>query len=338
MSRNWVRVLVTLAVGILMLAALFYWVHPDQIAKVLQGASPGWVATALALYLAFLILRGLRWWIILGASAGTRAADATAVTLVGWAVNSISPFKIGDVVRAATMAKRARIGIGEAGATVVVERVLDVFALLVLAIISAALSGTQLAGAGLWQRLAVISTISLLIGGAGFIAVRYEERTLELLTRWAGHLPPRLQSLTISLSQSALRGFRSLRSPRRLLTAAGLSLLLWTLLVFSSMAFFRAISPQVAPVSLFLALTLFTITQAISVTPGSLGTFELLYVFTLTAFGASPRSMVTAAALLSHLVGIAFLLLLGAAGALWLRLTSALPVGLQQPLSSQDRP
>ena len=87
--------------------------------------------------------------------------------------------------------------------------------------------------------------------------------------------------------------------------------------------------------TLFLAVTLFVITQAISVTPASVGTYEGLFVLVLGAFGAGPASVLTAAAVIAHVGGIVTLLLVGAVGALWLRLNrKPLPVGLQRSVPS----
>jgi len=335
---RWLQALITLTIGALILLALLIVVHPEDMARTLRDASPPWVVSALALYLGFLVLRGWRWQIILRASApATRLGDATAVTAIGWAINSVSPFKLGDLVRAATIAQRARIGIGEAGATVVLERMLDVFALLLLAILAAGASGAQATGISLWQRLAALAGLSLAIAVGGLWLIRDEERSLRWWSRLSRLLPARVHGAMFDLGASALRGFRLLRSPRRLGVSGGLSLAIWVLAVLSLFSFFRSLSSELAPAALMLALTLFIITQAISVTPASVGTYELFFVVTLTAFGASPPALLLAAGLLSHSVGTVFLLVWGGLGALWLRLAPAAPpVGLEHALAGED--
>jgi uncharacterized membrane protein YbhN (UPF0104 family) len=120
--------------------------------------------------------------------------------------------------------------------------------------------------------------------------------------------------------------------------AAALSLGVWAASIGGLLAFFRALTPQLSLSTLLLAGALFTLTQAISVTPGSVGTYEGLYFLVLTAFGARPQALVAAAAVLSHAGGIAGLLACGAGGSLWLRLRRASePVRLDRPLLRQDR-
>jgi uncharacterized protein (TIRG00374 family) len=323
MRRRWVQALAALAVGLILLMALVVFANPAEIGRLLQRASWPWILAGLLLLGAFLVMRGWRWQIILSASApNARFADATAVTGLGWAVNVISPFKVGDVLRAATIASRTRIGIPEALATVVLERVMDVFSLLIIAIIAGITSGNSSRGSNLWQRLLELAAAAALVALVGYVLVHDEERSLRWWSALSRRLPARVGRGGEELARSALRGFRSMRSPIRLVLTGAISLLMWTAAVVAIFAFFRALSGQLAVPDLLLALTLFTISQAISVTPGSVGTYEFFFVLALSAFGAAPPALLTAVALLSHLVGTAFYLLAGGASLLWLRLTA----------------
>src|SRR5438445_11055503 len=108
----------------------------------MRRAAVGWIVLGELAYLGFILVRGWRWQVILRASAPHAGlGDATAVTAIGFALNSVSPFKLGELLRIGAIAPRAKIGVGEAGATVVVERVLDVLALLVIPVSAAAISG-----------------------------------------------------------------------------------------------------------------------------------------------------------------------------------------------------
>jgi glycosyltransferase 2 family protein len=322
MRRRWVQALATLAVGLVLLISLVVFANPAEIGLLLRRASLPWILAGLLLLGGFLVMRGWRWQIILSASApNARFADATAVTGVGWAVNVVSPFKVGDVLRAATIAGRTRVGIAEALATVVLERVMDVFSLLIIAIITSVISGNSSQGSSLWQRLLELAAAAALVAVVGYVLVHDEQRSLRWWSALSARLPARVRRGGEELARSALRGFRSMRSPSRLVLTGAISLLMWTAVVVSMFAFFRALSGQLAVPDLLLAMTLFTISQAISVTPGSLGTYEFFFVLALSAFGASPPALLTAVALLSHLVGTAFYLLVGGASLLWLRLT-----------------
>ena len=334
--RRLIQAAVLLAIGVLILYGLLKTVHPDQVITAIRGANPGWIAIGLAGYLAFIVIRGWRWHIILEASApAATLADATAVTAIGFALNAVSPFKLGEFLRIGTIAPRARIGVGEATATVVLERVLDVLALLVIALAAAAVAGGGSNSVGLWSGVVVIAAASIAIGVVAYLMVTYPRATLEVVNRIAARLPARVGAFVDRFAASVLKGFASLRSPGRLAAAGLLSVLIWLCIDVGLMACFRALTPQLSFPTLALACTIFIISQAISITPGSVGTYEGFFLLVLSTFGARPAALVTAAAVLNHIGNIVVLLLAGGIGALWLRVRRpALPVGLERSVPS----
>ncbi len=335
--RRWIQAAALLMVGLLILIGLFRAVHPAEVADAARHASVGLVLLGMLAFFGFILVRGLRWKVILDASAPRAGlADTAAVTAVGFAVNSVAAFKVGELIRIAAIAPRARIGIGEAGATVVLERVLDVLALLVLAVAAAAASGSGAGGAGLWGGILVFSAVSIAIGLAAFGLVSNPQRTLRWCSQLSGRLPAGVRGKALGFAESVLRGFTTLRSAARLSITLVLSLATWIFILLALAALFRSVSGQLRPATLLLALALFTITQAVSITPGSVGTFEGFYLVVLSAFGAGPQALVTAAAVITHIANIAALLIAGGLGALWLRVVPSTPVRLQRPLARQD--
>jgi uncharacterized protein (TIRG00374 family) len=310
-------------------------VHPSEVGAAIRRASLGWIVLGELAYLGFILTRSWRWQVILRASAPHASiGDVTAVTAIGFALNSVSPFKLGELLRIGAIAPRVKIGIGEAGATVVVERVLDVLGLLVIAVGAAAVSGGGSNSFGLWSGVFVIAAISVAIGVVAYLMVTHPEATLRLIERLATRLPTRVATFVDAFAESVLKGFASLRSPGRLAAAGGLSIVVWLWIVAGLIAFFRALSPELSLSTLVLACTIFVVSQAVSITPGSVGTYEGFFLLVFSTFGARPASLVTAVAVLSHVANIAVLLVAGAVGALWLRLNRpALPVGLERPIA-----
>jgi len=327
---------VLLIIGLLILYGLIRTVHPGEVAAAIRGATPGWVALGMLSSVGFIALRSWRWQIILAASvADAPLTDAAAVTAIGFAVNSVSPFKLGELLRIGAIAQRLRIGVGEASATVVLERILDVLALLVLAVGAALVSGQSSNGARVWGGLAALASVSVAAGIVAYVMVLNRERTMSIAAHLAARLPTRLRTPALNAADSILRGLALLRSPGRFIATGLLSLAVWIVPILGLAAYFRSVSGELGPVTLFLAVTLFVITQAISVTPASVGTYEGLFVLVLGAFGAGPASVLTAAAVIAHVGGIVTLLLVGAVGALWLRVNrKPLPVGLQRSVPS----
>ena len=109
MNRRAVQAVALLVVGLLILVGVLRSVHPAQVAQALGHASPGWILLGTLSFVGFILVRGWRWQLILGASAPmARFGDATAVTAIGFAVNSVSPFKLGEVLRIAAIPQLPR--------------------------------------------------------------------------------------------------------------------------------------------------------------------------------------------------------------------------------------
>ena len=215
------------------------------------------------------------------------------------------------------------------------ERILDVLALLVLALAAAVLSGQRSSAGGVWGGLAFLSAISIAVGVAAYLMTLNHDRTTAIVYRLTELAPVRLRQPILDLTASMLRGLALLRSPQRFAVTVLLSLLIWVVPTLGLVAYFRAVTLGLPLITLYLALTLFVISQAISVTPGSVGTFEGLFVIILTAFHAGTPSTLTAAAVIAHAGGIVALLSAAAVGALWLRFSRpAIPVRTERALTS----
>src|SRR5947209_5827236 len=239
-KRRAVQAAILLAIGALLLYGIVRTVHPDQVGAAIRRASLGWVILGALSSIGFIALRSLRWQLMLATSGDrVRLTDAAAVTGAGFAVNSVSPFKLGEFLRIGLIAERTGVGIGEAGATVVLERILDVLALLVLAIAAALLSGTRSGAGGMWRGLGVLSAISVVVGVAGYLMARNPEWTLALVRRFSRRVHARFPPPLIDLAASALRGLVLLQAPDRFALSCLLSLIIWIVPTLGLVAYFR---------------------------------------------------------------------------------------------------
>jgi uncharacterized protein (TIRG00374 family) len=78
-------------------------------------------------------LRGLRWAILVRQSGfALRIRDATEIIFLSWLVNCLVPAKLGDVYRAYLLKINSPVSLSRTFGTVFIERVLDLFAIVVL--------------------------------------------------------------------------------------------------------------------------------------------------------------------------------------------------------------
>ncbi len=89
-------------------------------------------AAFLVFYLGF-PLRGLRWAILIrGTGFRLRTADATEIIFISWLVNCLVPAKLGDIYRAYLLKINSSVSLSRTFGTVFIERILDLFAIVVL--------------------------------------------------------------------------------------------------------------------------------------------------------------------------------------------------------------
>ena len=96
-------------------------------------------ANGLLLLLAFVIfyagfpIRGLRWAVLVKATGyPLRTRDSTEIIFISWLVNCLVPAKLGDLYRAYLLKLNAAVSLSRTFGTVFIERILDLFAIVVL--------------------------------------------------------------------------------------------------------------------------------------------------------------------------------------------------------------
>ncbi len=97
-------------------------------------AANGWL-----LLLAFVIfytgfpIRGLRWAVLVRATGyPLKTRDSTQIIFISWLVNCLVPAKLGDLYRAYLLKLNAAVSLSRTFGTVFIERILDLFAIVVL--------------------------------------------------------------------------------------------------------------------------------------------------------------------------------------------------------------
>ncbi len=128
----------------------------------------GYVAAAnkTLLFAAFLVfylgfpLRGLRWAILIrGTGYRLKVRDSTEIILISWLVNCLVPAKLGDVYRAYLLKINSPVSLSRTFGTVFIERILDLFAIVVLGLLSGFISFRK----GLPPEVQVVFAIGLIV-------------------------------------------------------------------------------------------------------------------------------------------------------------------------------
>ena len=273
--------------GIAISLVFLYWLASQvrDLAHVwgaLQQAQYIYLLPALVAYFAGVWVRSVRWHFLLKPVRVVSSERLFPVVVIGYMANNILPARIGELVRAYVLGEREGVSKSATLATIVVERVCDGLVMLafMLAVGLVVPFGTTL------QQM-VWATAVLFVGLLVTIAVfaarpDWAERLVGLALR---PVPARHRLPFAKIAAAGLTGLAAMRSARGVATAFGLSILAWLCEAGMYYLIAQGFFPDIGLHAMLLTVAVANVGAMIPSSPGYVGTFDALAVFTLGLFG-----------------------------------------------------
>lgn len=259
----------------------------------LAAANPLGCLVVFGTALAFMAIKSLRWRWLLEPVGHPPFQVLHQAVYVGTAANMMVAHT-GELLRVTLLSRRSGIPPGAALGTVAVERVLDMVALLLIAVPLLLLDAAvlSLVGSASFAALAIV-----VAGGIAFADLASSRSLLRRFgTALARRLPERLASAFVGHAQQLRAGVATLGTPRRLLVAIGLSMLQWATVVLAIWVSVRAMGATV-PTGVCVAVFVLTVVGlTLPSAPATLGTTQLAFVAGL-ALAQVPATLALAASL-----------------------------------------
>jgi uncharacterized protein (TIRG00374 family) len=268
------------------------------------SADPAWLVAAFVVYYIGFPVRGYRWSLLLrgiGARVGVR--DSTEIIFVSWLVNSVVPAKLGEVYRAWLLKINFAVPLSSAFGTIFIERMFDIFAIVVLGLAAAFWSFRT----GLDETVRLIMALGIVVVviiAIGLFTLRnFGSRLVERLP-----LPQRIKELYERFEAGVFS------MDRRTLPLIGfLTVLIWTTealrLLFVTYALGFEISLGISG-AFFVALVASLLT-AVPFTPAGLGIVEAGVVGLLTVVYQADPNEAAAIALVDRAISVLSVIVLG---------------------------
>ncbi len=109
----------------------------EELPSKILAANGALLLVAFAIFYAGFPIRGLRWAVLVRATGyPLRTRDSTEIIFISWLVNCLVPAKLGDLYRAYLLKLNASVSLSRTFGTVFIERILDLFAIVVLGLAS----------------------------------------------------------------------------------------------------------------------------------------------------------------------------------------------------------
>ena len=263
------------------------------------------LAAFLVFYLGF-PLRGLRWAILIrGTGFRLKVRDSTEIILISWLVNCLVPAKLGDVYRAYLLKLNSPVSLSRTFGTVFIERILDLFAIVVLGLAFGFISFRKGLPAQV-QVVFAIGVIVVIVLAIGLLSMRNFGR--RIIVRLP--LPHRVVEFYDRFEEGVFQA-TTLRALPGLLVLTGL---IWTTealrlyLVVLAMGFPDV---QLGPSGAFFVALTGSLLTAVPFTPAGVGIVEAGVVGVLTVIYNVPPTEALAIVLMDRLISVLSIIFFG---------------------------
>ncbi|MDL1897932.1 flippase-like domain-containing protein [Anaerolineae bacterium CFX7] len=301
----WIGVIISLG----LLAIVFYGTDLNAIGDAFRTANYFYLVPALVLYFIGVGLRAVRWHFLLRSIKPVGVWRLFQVTVIGYMVNDLLPFRIGELVRAYILGETERISKASVLVTIILERVFDgVTMLLFIGVASFFLPLNE----ALRTLLLIGSLLFAAVVVALALAAGLRERFDALLRRALSRLPEKWRARGLRLADSFFLGLAVLRNPTDAAAALLFSILAWLFEagMYATLALGFGI---VLPFPVFvLATAVANLVTIVPSTPGYVGVFDVPVKAILALFGVN-ESIAASYTLLLHAALIVPVVFLGLA-------------------------
>ena len=298
----------TLLIGALTVGLMGFFLRNAELGQVwaaVRSAQGDMLLLSLTLTALSLALRIERWRYLLKPIGHTSFDSAARATTIGYAANALLPGRVGEVLRPYILARRESISGSAAFATVVIERLFDLFAIVLLVAGFVALFDFPSADSGLVGVIQAGAMATAAIGAVGVGLVIALASNPERATRAAlrcGKLAPSgLAHVVTAAVQRFLVGLAVVKRPDLLALAMALSLILWAAAAWSMWAAAVAFGIGVSFGGAIVLLGLVALGVAVP-TPAGVGGYHAAFQFGVTALYGAGDDQAVGAALVMHMI------------------------------------
>lgn len=282
------RLIIGLIISLVALWWAFRGLDWEAFREALARGNVVWIVVASAVLLSAIPLRGVRWRIFMAPVKEVPVRLTTEATIVGYFGNNALPFRLGELLRSYFLARQAPAPITQVFGTVIVERVVDMLAVLLL------LGFLPLMGAvpeSLRQPILWVVVFCLVLGVVTVWLVRREEG----IPFVRGRLKSFLDNLHL--------GFTSLRQEQHYLTLLLTTVAVWLLyLAYIHIAQY-AMGLGLSLAQSYLLLVVTTLVLVIPAAPGFVGTFHAAVILACVNILSVDLPRAQAMAVVLHAIG-----------------------------------
>jgi uncharacterized protein (TIRG00374 family) len=308
--RNVIRTVVVVALAVGLLAVFLRNADLGQVWQSVTLARMDFLLLGLALTCGTFVVRAERWKYLLEPLGTVRFSTAFRTTVIGFAASAVLPARAGEVIRPFLLARQEHLSATATFATIIVERILDLLAVLLL--MAAFLlwfdPGLESRDSAVFQAIRfgglVMAPIAVVTLAVMFFMAGHPERLHAWVLKAEAILPARAARMIATFAQTFAEGFAVVRSPARLVAAMAWSIVLWVVIASGLWAVSVAFGIDMSFTGAWLMLAPLVVGVAVP-TPGGVGGFHEAYRIGATAFFGADNDTAVGAAIVLHAFSVA---------------------------------
>jgi glycosyltransferase 2 family protein len=290
-----------LAVTFGCLAYAFWGLNFGQIRQAFRQANFFTLPLMFAALAGFFWLKAIRWRLLLTPLRRFRTREVFPALMIGFMGNNLLPAHLGEFVRIYVLGRDYRLSKTAIFSSVVLERVLDVIAILLLLGISLlTVRGLpqEFARASLWiAGVTVCGSVALV---CYLIWTDRVVRIAEAVLRRVPLLPARLANKLVEMLRAGAEGLHAIRSPKLLWSIAATSVIHWSLNGAMVLIALWSFGQKVPPLASFFVVGVIAFGVTVPSSPGFFGVIQLCFWLAVEPFGV-PKAAALAASIYYHL-------------------------------------
>ena len=299
--------IISIALLTILFLGFFLWnSNLHDVWAIIRATSWPWFIGGLIVNFTALIFRTVRWRRLLAVDTKPPFYPTFFANTVGYMLSTVLPIRAGDVARPALLARRTPVRFSAALGTVLTERILDLYTLLLLFIYYVIRHWNDysdsraytLVKSGAVGAATVLGALTIFMIGMFFFPER-----IRRVHHWVGRfVPQRFRDPWMRFFDSFAESVQLVRHPKALITVLGATAIVWLCLSAQFWFVLVAMGHSLPFDASFFISGLSTIGLAVP-TPGGVGGFHKACQLVLTTFYGFSIDTSVAVALLFHVVG-----------------------------------
>ncbi len=273
----------------------------------IQQVNMNGVLLACALLLVSCIVRAYRWQLILNPIQSIHLKPVFVATMIGYFGNGVLAFRLGELLRAYSLAANRKLTVSQAFGTVILERILDLLMVLILFILTIPWFPFD----HKWIRLGIFVFASITIISIALVYVVYKFQCIDKI----GELSisdTKLGKTVFSLLNKVFDGITIIVKTNHTGLIIFLSFVLWLFYFIVTLIMLDSCGLNIGYIGTGILLILGSVAIGIPALPGSAGTYDAGIKYSLMLVFGIGGQQALRYAVVSHAVSYFPLVIVGA--------------------------